>query len=353
MSVESRAYRDAFDRGAISELVLRQLELSIDIERDALKRGEVTRVVPEAVPPEIRFADAVYGLIGRVVPRFRMVQRHRLRALAARHEHDSAVLEASRRVIDEVDRLAETRGADEIMARELHDSYAERGRLALERIDSIAEHFPEYARAVQRQAARRTALDGEADAVERLAATGAIPESVAKQARHTVEQAIRELQRQPIVAPEPKPEELLSRVPFFERLADEDRGRVVERLVPRTALAGESVIRQGEAGTSLFLIARGVVAVMVRANGEDKRVASLHAGDFFGEMALLTAERRAATVKAISDCQLYELSKTDVDALREHSAGVDDALVSAYQKRKAELRDQTHPPRAAERKPND
>jgi len=353
VSVESRGYRDAFDRGAISELVLRQLELSIDVERDALKRGEVTRVVPDAVPPEIRFADAVYGAIGKLLPRLRMVQRHRLRALAARHEHDSAVLEASRRVTDEVNRLAETRGADEIMAKELHDSYAERGRRALERIDSIAEHFPEYARAVQRQAARRTALDGEADAVERLAATGAIPESVATQARHSVEHAIRELQRQPIVAPEPKPEELLGRVPFFERLADEDRRRVVERLVPRTALAGEAVIRQGEAGTSLFLIARGVVAVMVRANGTDKRVASLHAGDFFGEMALLTAERRTATVRAISACQLYELSKTDVDALREHSAGVDEALVSAYQKRKADLREQTHPPRAFEREPND
>ena len=123
--------------------------------------------------------------------------------------------------------------------------------------------------------------------------------------------------------------------------------------MPRTALAGEAVIRRGEAGTSLFLIARGVVAVMVRANGKDKRVASLHAGDFFGEMALLTAERRTATVRAISACQLYELSKTDVDALREHSAGVDEALVSAYQKRKADLREQTHPPSAFEREPND
>jgi len=353
VSVESRAYRDAFDRGAISELVLRQLELAIDIERDALKRGVVTRVMPEAVPPEIRFADAVYGLIGWALPRRHLVQRHRLRALAARHEHDSAVLEASRRVTEEVERLAETRGADEAMAKDLHDAYAERARLSLERIDSIAEHFPEYARAVQRQSARRTALDGEADAVERLAATGSIPESVAKQARHSVEAAIRELQRQPIVAPEPRPEELLGSVPFFKRLDDADRNRVVERLVPRTALAGEAVIRQGETGTSLFLIARGVVAVMLRSDGEDKRVASLHAGDFFGEMALLTAEPRVATVKAISDCQLYELSKSDVDALRAHSAGVDEALVSAYQKRKAELHEQTHPPRARDAGPDD
>ena len=106
-------------------------------------------------------------------------------------------------------------------------------------------------------------------------------------------------------------------------------------LVPRTVLAGETVIRQGERGDSLYLIARGVVAVLIAVDGKpSERVASLHAGEFFGEMALLTAERRNATVRAVTDCQVYELAKREVDALCAFCPGVKEALVEAYESRR-------------------
>ena len=44
----------------------------------------------------------------------------------------------------------------------------------------MAEHFPEYVQAVQRQTLRRIALDGEADAVEHLAVLGGIPQGIAR-----------------------------------------------------------------------------------------------------------------------------------------------------------------------------
>jgi CPA1 family monovalent cation:H+ antiporter len=206
-------------------------------------------------------------------------------------------------------------------------------------IDGIAEHFPEYVEAVQRQTARRIALDGEADAIAELVHGGGIPESVAREARRAVEVEQRRLQRRPVAAREPSPEELLARVPFFQGLSESDFGRVVDALVPRTVLPKEQVIRQGERGTSLFLISRGVVAVIVAQPGEKpKRVAALHAGEFFGEMALLTNEPRAATVEAVTACQLYELSSKDVDAVCEHCPGVREALMRAYQERRGKRR---------------
>ena len=126
-------------------------------------------------------------------------------------------------------------------------------------------------------------------------------------------------------------------MPFFEKLDPADLDRVVSRLVPRTVLQHGTVIRQGDRGTSLFLVARGVVAVLVSRDGAERRMASLYAGDFFGEMALLTAGPRTATVRAVTDCQLYELAKRDVDALCDVYPGVKEALVEAYEARRRAL----------------
>jgi CPA1 family monovalent cation:H+ antiporter len=335
LTVERHRYREMFDRGIISEPVLRELELSVDLRRDQLKRGDIPREIVAAAPLEVRFGARFLKLLGRIFPRSRMVQRHRLRALAARYERDTAVLDACEYVTAEVTRLAELTGAEASVADECRSVYETQAGDVMVRIDGVAEHFPEYVQAAQHQTVQRIALDGEAAAIEQLASTGAIPPTVARSARRAVEAEERRLKRQPIGALEPNPEDLLARVPFFQDLSKEDFQSVVGLLVPRTVLAGDTVIRQGERGTSLFLVARGVVAVIVAFPGKSpKRVASLHAGEFFGEMALLTQAPRSATVQAVTGCQLYELSGEDVDRLSERVPAVKQALLDAYEERR-------------------
>src|SRR3954451_24870507 len=75
--------------------------------------------------------------------------------------------------------------------------------------------------------------------------------------------------------------------------------------------AGEVIAREGEAGTSMFVLRRGEAIVTVA--GAEGEVARLHAGAFFGEMSLLTGDRRSATVTAVTDCELLEIS---VEAFR-------------------------------------
>ena len=334
LTVEHRAYRTLFSRGQISEAVLHELNLGVETQRDALKRGEILDTLPLAEPLEVRLAGWGIRIIERVAPASPVVQQHRLRALAANYERDAAILAASEDVTAAIRELAELSNVDTSVEADCRRVYEDRMEQAMQRIDAIAEHFPEYANAVQERTAKRIALDAEADAVERLAAGGELPEAVAKEARHRVEQAQRRLARQTVTAMAPDPEELLIKVPFFRELAPEDFRRVAQNLVPRTVLPGKKVIVQGERGTSLFLIARGVVAVHVASHGEPaRRVASLHAGDFFGEMALLTDEPRNATVQAATACQLYELSKRDVDHLCTVCQGVGEALAEAARTR--------------------
>ena len=215
LTVERTAYRDLFDRGIISEPVLRELELSVDLRHDELKRGELPKEIGSATPLEVRLADWTINLLGRLIPKSRLVQRHRIRALAAKYEHEAAVHEAGQRVAAEIEHLAALGGVEPAVAAECRELYERHSAEAMERLDTVAEHLPEYVRAVQRQTARRIALDAEADAIEQLAATGGIPGSVAREARRSLEHAQRHLMRQPVAALEPRPEDLLARVPFL------------------------------------------------------------------------------------------------------------------------------------------
>ena len=72
---------------------------------------------------------------------------------------------------------------------------------------------------------------------------------------------------------------------------------------------GEAVIEEGAEGESLFILLRGRAHVTVVKQGTNVRVGGLRPGDCFGEMSLLTGERRSATVRAEGDCYVIEISK--------------------------------------------
>ena len=113
---------------------------------------------------------------------------------------------------------------------------------------------------------------------------------------------------------------------------------VADRLRRRTAPAGEMIVRQGGSGDSLFLVARGVVRVTRQDGGLSRDLATLMAGDFFGEMALLHGTARSATCRAVTPCALYELKRSDLDAVREACPGIQIALEEADKRRAAEIR---------------
>jgi small-conductance mechanosensitive channel/CRP-like cAMP-binding protein len=72
---------------------------------------------------------------------------------------------------------------------------------------------------------------------------------------------------------------------------------------------GERVIEEGTDGDSMFILLRGAAQVSVSKNGNVIPVATLSSGDCFGEMSLLTGEKRSATVQAEADCYVMEIGK--------------------------------------------
>ena len=78
---------------------------------------------------------------------------------------------------------------------------------------------------------------------------------------------------------------------------------------------GEKIIEQGMEGHSMFVLLHGAANVSVSQNGSMIKVGSLRMGDCFGEMSLLTGERRTATVRAEDDCEVIEIAKPAMAAV--------------------------------------
>ncbi|MGE6763755.1 cyclic nucleotide-binding domain-containing protein [Corallococcus interemptor] len=80
--------------------------------------------------------------------------------------------------------------------------------------------------------------------------------------------------------------------------------------------AGQVVVREGDPGHSMFVVLEGRVAVLRGGdNGVNTEVGRLGAGEFFGELALLTGTQRTATIVTVEDAVLLELTQAGVREL--------------------------------------
>lgn len=90
---------------------------------------------------------------------------------------------------------------------------------------------------------------------------------------------------------------------------------------------GENIVREGEIGDSFYIISSGSVEV-IKDSENQKILATLQQGAFFGELALLTGETRKATVRAKEDLQVFKLFKDDFDLLISKYPKIRDSILS-------------------------
>ncbi len=113
--------------------------------------------------------------------------------------------------------------------------------------------------------------------------------------------------------------ETLAATPFFGSLPPE----VVTALAKGGDLAiygaSERVVQQGAAGDSCYVVRSGRLGVFVTDGLAERQVATLAAGDLFGEMSLLTGEPRSATVRALEDSRLVRVGHAGLRAALERA----------------------------------
>jgi CRP-like cAMP-binding protein len=103
--------------------------------------------------------------------------------------------------------------------------------------------------------------------------------------------------------------ETLQRIPFFAGLSDQDADSVLRIGMRVSFQPGEAIVERGQQGDAMYLMLAGTAEVDVGG-----RFHTLQQGDFFGEMALVAAKKRMATVKAVEPVESLKIPADDFQA---------------------------------------
>lgn len=129
----------------------------------------------------------------------------------------------------------------------------------------------------------------------------------------------------------------LDTVPILAPLSAKERDFVAERMLVKDFGEGETIVRQGDAGDSMYILHSGSCDVVAQKDGSQPiKVATLTAPSFFGEMSLLTGDSRSATVQAKEDSRLFRISKDTFRDILSQDPSIFDALAKALAKRQAD-----------------
>jgi CPA1 family monovalent cation:H+ antiporter len=332
---ERSAYVDLFDKGQLSETAFRELTPALDAQQDAMRYRGVYLISPVRELHRHRIERRILRALDRV----RLAERLRLRRVALDYEVAWGEYQASGRVLEMLDNLARLEAIPPNVLDEVVSSYRTRYDGAQTRLDHTAEQFPEFVYDLQEQLGWRLVLLAELASVERLARAGTIPQPVADRLTAEMESEMRSLGRHEIAKLKTEPEELLRTVPFLSDLPAEDFAVLAARLHPQTVAAHEVIFEENDPGDALYIIARGVVRISRREDNLWRHIASLMAGNFFGEGALLDHRPRNATATAMTPSSLYVLRRKDLEILAELYPNIRHALERENERRKKENAD--------------
>jgi small-conductance mechanosensitive channel/CRP-like cAMP-binding protein len=131
----------------------------------------------------------------------------------------------------------------------------------------------------------------------------------------------------------------LGNVDFLSVLPETHKARLARESRLRMYVGGEEIVRQGETSGELFVVDDGEVVVVRDHGSERTELARLGRGQFFGEMALMTGEPRAATVRADGPCTLLVIDRAQLRAVLEASPEAAEHISRVLAERQAALAD--------------
>jgi CPA1 family monovalent cation:H+ antiporter len=314
---KARIY-ELFSRGLINEWAFRELDHTVAVQIDEVRhRG----LMPTAeLEVSIGKATGLFVVkVLEVVPGTGWIVE-RLSTSRIIRDYDAAWgrYRAANSVLHGLETIASEGKIDTETTEELRSVYEDILAASKAQIDEVAEQFPEFVETMQEQLGQRLLLVAEHESVEHAAELGMLQEGIAHKILHDQASRLRQLKQDNISASfEIEVTEILKKVPMFSGVGEAERELIGHHLRSRIIPRGTDIIRQGDAGDSMFLIARGIANVQIEEEGTVTQVATLYAGDFFGESALLHSAPRNATIVAATPCSLYVLNRQDLDKIFE------------------------------------
>jgi cAMP-dependent protein kinase regulator len=106
-----------------------------------------------------------------------------------------------------------------------------------------------------------------------------------------------------------KYEEQLKNVEILKTLDNYDIGQICDALNSEDVESGNVIIKEGEQGNKFYILNKGEASAYKNIDGKDEKVLDYKPGSYFGELALIKNDLRAATVIADTDCNLLSLDR--------------------------------------------
>jgi cAMP-dependent protein kinase regulator len=133
---------------------------------------------------------------------------------------------------------------------------------------------------------------------------------------------------------ETKPFRPLPSIPLFSDLEEKELQSLLERVQVKTFSKEDFICREGEAGDSLMIVVHGEVEVRKKTiKDKEVRMRNLREGEFFGEFGFFTDQRRHATVKALTECEILEIPQNEIHGLIQAYPRVKDVLNNLFRQR--------------------
>ncbi len=121
----------------------------------------------------------------------------------------------------------------------------------------------------------------------------------------------------------------LKSIDLFSQIPGEDLAQVALVANEEAREATEDIFVEGDVGDALFLVLEG----KVRVHRQEKTIAELGERECFGEMAILDASPRMATVTAISDVALLKISREDFEELLQEKHAIAQGIIKVLTRR--------------------
>lgn len=130
----------------------------------------------------------------------------------------------------------------------------------------------------------------------------------------------------------------LRKIKAFSVLSDADIRELVSQMRSYDFKAGTTLVNQGESANLFFIVHEGLVEVSVKKFFFwEKKVATLKAGEFFGESVLVSNSKRTATVKALTDTSCFVLLKPSFKSTLNRNALFKENMKIVFARRKRQL----------------
>ena len=118
--------------------------------------------------------------------------------------------------------------------------------------------------------------------------------------------------------------DFLSKVPLFKYCSPPLRDVLLTSLQPRTYAPDGYIVREGEIGKEIYFISHGTVEIV--SDDGSKVHGTLEAGDYFGDLSLLLREKRTASVRSTTYCEIFALTDKEFNRIRKEYPEFKDVL---------------------------